>query len=500
VDRTAVGSLSIRKSLGLCIQGETLWLALVSRQPMSIRLLDTLALSGFRQRPVAELRNEVAGFLRRNNALHFRCVVAAPREDVIVRQLDLPTQAEANLAKVVEYQVATLVPSESAAICYDFCVSKQTPQSKSLQVTVFLLMKSWLDQALQLGESLGLRVDVVLPSSVVLGNYFLLLNRKFKTETALIANWRDGQYEMVGVLKGAFHHSREINTSDLEEACEVLQTEVEFFRGRANLPDESPLDVFVVGNVGEFTVASSEKRFKIHRFSLPQDFGVELGNRGTKIADLQDQFLALCAGLSGLRRKNPVAVNLLPVEKRIQKSKWTWAPTYVLLGANLLLLCSLIVRKPIQEQAYASHLSQEVSRLEPEVKKIRSVEDEIADLQRRTNLLTEFKKSNNQTLDALNELSKILPKNTWVSDFNMRNQTMEVYGASETAAALPQILDNSPYFKEAEFIAPILRDGQGKEVYRIRMKLEQAGSPTLPHAARQTPGAKAPEKRQATPK
>ena len=177
--------------------------------------------------------------------------------------------------------------------------------------------------------------------------------------------------------------------------------------------------------------------------SLPQDFGVELGNRGTKIADLQDQFLALCAGLSGLRRKNPVAVNLLPVEKRIQKSKWTWAPTYVLLGANLLLLFSLIVRKPIQEQAYASHLSQEVSRLEPEVKKIRSVEDEIADLQRRTNLLTEFKKSNNQTLDALNELSKILPKNTWVSDFNMRNQTMEVYGASEAAAALP------PSFREA---------------------------------------------------
>src|SRR5262249_44782055 len=91
-------------------------------------------------------------------------------------------------------------------------------------------------------------------------------------------------------------------------------------------------------------------------------------------------------------------------------------------------------------------------------------------------LLAELRNSNQRVLDAFNELSKILPKNTWVFDFNMRNQAMEVYGASEAAAALPQILDNSPYFKEAEFIAPILKDGQGNEVYRIRMKLEQAGS------------------------
>jgi len=500
VDRAAVGSLSIRKSLGLYIQGETLRLALVSRQPRSIRLLDTLALSGFRQRPVAELRNEIGGFLRRNNALHFHCVVAVPRENTIVRQLDLPIQAEANLAKVVEYQLATLVPSESAAICYDFCVSNQTPQSKSLQVTVFLLMKSWLDQALQLCESLGLRVDVVLPSSVALTNYFLLLNRRFKAETALIANWCDGQCEMVGVLKKAFHHSREINSSQLEEASEVLETEVEFFRGRANLPDESPLDVFVAGNIEGLVAASTEKRFKIHRFSLPQDFGVELGNRSIKISDLQDQFLALAAGLSGLRRKNPVAVNLLPVEKRVQKSKWTWAPAYVLLGANLLLLFLLIIRSPVQQQTYSAQLSLEVSHLEPEVKKIRSVENEIVDLQRRSNLLTEFRKSNNRALDSLNELSKILPKNTWVFDFNMRNQAMEVYGASEAAAALPQILDNSPYFKETEFIAPILRDRKGSEVYRIRMKLEQAGSPMLPQAAAQPPGAMTTEKRRATPK
>src|SRR5262249_31407630 len=149
-----------------------------------------------------------------------------------------------------------------------------------------------------------------------------------------------------------------------EDVAEVLQTEAESFRGRANLPDETPLDLFVLGDVAGSVATSTEKRFKIHGFSLPQDFGIELSNRALRISDIQDQFLALAGGFCGLRRKNPVAVNLLPVEKRVWKSKWTWAPAYVLLGASLCLLALLVCRRPIQEQTYAAQLGQEVARLE----------------------------------------------------------------------------------------------------------------------------------------
>ena len=144
----------------------------------------------------------------------------------------------------------------------------------------------------------------------------------------------------------------------------------------------------------------------------------------------------------------------------------------VLLGINVLLAIALLVRGPIQRQTYSAQLSREVARLEPGVKKIHSVEKQIADLQRRVELLTNFKKSNSVALEALNELSKILPKNTWLFDFNMKNSMIEIYGASEAAAALLQILDNSPHLKEAEFVGSITKDGSGKEIYRIRMKME----------------------------
>jgi len=501
VDRKTLGGLSLRKSLGVFIQGDSLCLALVSRSLRSIRLLDTLTLPDFRLKPVLEMRSEIARFLRGSKTTQFRGVVVVPREHVIARQLDLPSQAEANLAKVVEYQLASLVPSESTSVCYDFCVSKPAPQSKSLQVTVFLVMKSWLDETLQLCEGLGLQVDLVLPSSIATANYVLSLSGRFKAgDTALVAHWHQRQCETVGISRKTFHHSHEINISEDEVAFEALQTEIEFFRGRVNLADETVLDVWVLGDVEGIATTPGEKSFKVHRVSLPRDFGIEIGDRNTKIALIQDQFLALAAGVAGLRRRIPIPMNLLPADRRLRKSKWKWVPTFALVGANLLLLLALVGRGFIQARSYSAQLAQEVARLEPEVKKIRSAEGEISDFQRRTNLLTEFKKCNRRVLDALNELSKILPKNTWVFDFNLRNETMEIYGASGAAAVLPQILDNSTYFKETEFIAPILRDGQGNEVYRLRTKMEQAGSPAQSEATGQPTRTKVPEKSQAPPK
>ena len=463
--------LILSKSLGVFIQGETIQLTLLSRQFSRIRVLDFLTIPDFRQKALTEVRKEVTGYIKKKRAGNCRCVVILPRQEFIVRQMELPNEAEANLAKVVEYQLASLVPSEGASVCYDFCVSKQRAESKTFLVTIFLCLRSVLENSLQECEKLGIRVDLVLPSSTAIANYFLLSRQQSKAETALVANCASHRFEMVGILKRAFHLSREFTIGNDENLSEILKREVELFRSQARLQDETVLDVFVVSNF-EGELEPDEKRYKLHRLSLLQSFGLEVAKTNLRGFAMQEHFLALAASMAGLKKKNPIAVNLLPAEKRVSKSKWMLVPTYALLGINLLLALSLLIRRPIQQHAYSAQLNQEIARLEPEVRKINVVEREIADLQRRSELLMNFKKSHRLALDALNELSKILPGNTWVSDLNMKTEAIEISGASESAAALPQILDNSPYFKEAEFVAPILKDASGKEIYRIRMKLE----------------------------
>jgi len=57
---------------------------------------------------------------------------------------------------------------------------------------------------------------------------------------------------------------------------------------------------------------------------------------------------------------------------------------------------------------------------------------------------------------------------------HINEDTVEIYGMSKRAADLVPPLENSPYFTQVEFTAPITRDNQNKEVFRIRMRLKQA--------------------------
>jgi hypothetical protein len=75
-------------------------------------------------------------------------------------------------------------------------------------------------------------------------------------------------------------------------------------------------------------------------------------------------------------------------------------------------------------------------------------------------------------LGALNELSVVLPKNSYVLQFSIKDQFIEINGTSDDAATLPKILEDSSYFKNAGFAAPITRDSGGKEQFRIRMQVE----------------------------
>ena len=178
--------------------------------------------------------------------------------------------------------------------------------------------------------------------------------------------------------------------------------------------------------------------------------------------------IAACSGLG----RFPVSVDLLPAERRKKHSRWVLIPTYVLAGINVLIILALAMRGPVQFRKYSDLLTGEVTRLEPEVRKMRTIEEKMRDLERRSTVINQFKKGNAQLLAALRELSVILPSDSWIMDFSCRNNTFEIYGISNSATSLPQLIDNSPLFMGSEFVAPVARDSNGKEVFRIRMRLE----------------------------
>lgn len=462
-----------KHSLGIFIDGETLRLALLSRRFKKISWIEGLSIDRFAEKPPSEIQKQIAGLIQKNKATGCRSVLVIPRSEVVVRQIKLPAEAESNLVKVVEYQLAGLLPIDETNVVYDFFTSKSKLDVKTLGVTIFVVLRSVLQQGLGVCKAFGLKLDRIIPSSVVISNYYLLLPKQFQRSVALLAFVSEQQVELVGFVNNSFHQSRTVQFSTDEELVESFKTEVEVFRDQAQVPDGVPLDLFLVGRTDQMReVETAQERIKIHRISGLTPLGLELSGKILESQKFSEYFLPISAARSGLDRKNPIPVNLLPSEDLPQKSRWVWTSAYVLIGINLVLLLCIGLRGTLQLHSYAKQLAQEVSRLEPEVKKVRSVESQLADLQRRIEIFTNFRKSNSLILGALNELSSVLPKNSYVFQFSMKDQHIEISGVSEDAASLPKILDNSPYFKNAEFAAPITRDSGGKEQYRIRMQVE----------------------------
>ena len=88
-------------SVGVAFNGNGFQLSLLSRRLNKTRIKDLLAVNEIAEKTPAELKNQVLAFLRKNKVENYRCVLSIPRQETILRQIELPREAESNLAKVI---------------------------------------------------------------------------------------------------------------------------------------------------------------------------------------------------------------------------------------------------------------------------------------------------------------------------------------------------------------------------------------------------------------
>jgi general secretion pathway protein L len=128
----------------------------------------------------------------------------------------------------------------------------------------------------------------------------------------------------------------------------------------------------------------------------------------------------------------------------------------------------------IERALYSRALERALRRLEVPVRQLRSQNQETSALEARASVLENIRAGNWQNLHMIQELTKLLPDGTWLQELHISEDTVEINGFSDHAAELVPPLENSPYFTQVEFTAPITRDNQNREVFRIRMRLKQA--------------------------
>ena len=339
MDLLSPGAILKQLSLGVAFGPDALHLSLLSSHWERVRRVDAETIEGFQALPPDRRRRRVQAFLERNRAAHCSVVVALPRREVLLRQLELPLEARENLAKVVEYQLVHLLPSEEQAVATDTLAVREESDPPRLRVTLFVVLQSTLDRTLESCRQLGLSPDRILPGAVALADYLRASLPKAAAAPSLAVQLDPPRGELAGLVQGQLRLCKEFryDPSNLEE---VLESEAELFRGEAGLDEEAPLQLYLAGDGGP--LSQSEGRLPFRVLPPPPPSGPAHALARPAAAD----WPALAAAFGGFKRKGALAVNLLPAALRPRKSRWEWVPTYALAALNALLLLALLLQGP----------------------------------------------------------------------------------------------------------------------------------------------------------
>ena len=478
MDLLSPGAVVKQLSLGVAFGPDTLHLSLLSSRWRRVRRVDAETIEGFGAMPPDRRRRRVQAFLERNRAVHYSVVVSLPRREVLLRQLELPLEARENLAKVVEYQLVHQLPSEEQAVATDTLAVREDSDPPRLRVTLFVVLRSVLERTLASCRELGLSPDRILPGAVALADYLRARSPAAASAPVLAVRPDPPHCELAGLVEGQLRLCKDFryDPSDLEE---VLEGEAELFRGEAGLGEEAPIKLFLAGDSPD--LPESVGRLAVR--TLPPPSGAAgSGSSGATDRPSAADWPALAAAFCGFKRKEALAVNLLPAELRPTKSRWEWVPTYALAALNALLLLALLLQGPVQQRARAERLARERERLQPAVSAFRELEAQRDLWRERAGLLEGRRSRNDRLLAALAELSRVLPADAVVAQLTLQEGQLRIQGTAAQAAALPRILEDSRHFGQVELVASISRDSKGRETFHLQARLLDPAGPKPPSA------------------
>lgn len=164
----------------------------------------------------------------------------------------------------------------------------------------------------------------------------------------------------------------------------------------------------------------------------------------------------------------PGTYNLLPAQYRPAKSRWPRIANLGL-GTLIVILLGLLAVLPIlSARSEAEALEEQVRKTGKTAKEVEALRQEADNLLHQTRFLQEKKRTEPVLVDMLEELSRVIPDNTWLNGLQYKDRRFVIQGQSPSASSLIEVIEASPYFKNTSFVSPVTKDtASGLERFQI---------------------------------
>lgn len=164
----------------------------------------------------------------------------------------------------------------------------------------------------------------------------------------------------------------------------------------------------------------------------------------------------------------PGLFNLLPEKYRPPKDRWPRIANISLSVVILSLLAALAVLPILSARSEAEALEEQVRKTGKVAKEVEALRQQADNLQHQARFLQEKKLTEPVLVDMLEELSRLIPDNTWLNGLQYKDRRVVMQGQSPSASKLIELLETSSYFKNTSFVSPVTKDtGSGLERFQL---------------------------------
>jgi len=415
--------------------------------------------------PQKERLEDIAGFINgfirehRISAAHIH--LGIPGDLAILRQIDFPLAVKENLRETLEYEMEKYVPLPTAEICFDFQVIFEDKAAEKLTVLLVVVRREDIAPYLQLADFVEKGISGIEITPAALSNYYLDRMRDCG-DSAVIVYAKDRGVDVVYVKQGALVYSRTMGkTAGGDGGPSSVTAHLMKARGVFEDPDQRiPLVVLGDAVADEITGDIADQlRFDVVKPAIHQ--------MGVSAERYVPAFGLALKGIQNL----PVQVNLMPPGKRRKPDK---TGRMVMLALCVLLVLSGVVwsvSHVISARRTLNGLDAALDRLRAEAAAVERIEAQSAKIRERIDYLASLRTGNQYAMDVLKELSSVFPMTAWVNSFKLSGNELSLYGAAESASELISILEEVPMFTDVRFLSTIRKGKDGREIFRIGLRI-----------------------------
>ncbi len=462
----------LKTGIGIELRGEDLLISSLQSNFSGNVFTHFKRFADYRLRDKEELRREIALFFKSHGLSKENIVLGIPRKDIIMRYLDLPAEVLDNLKQVIRYQVQSYEPTDEDRFYYDYALLDYNGNRKKLAILLVMVKKSLLDSYLQLLLALGLRPTFVTGSSLALSNLFLGNRKDLRDKNFILADLSYSSMELLALRRGAFAYSREVSKESSRRWADLTLRELNEAASKIRLGPEETLEKIVLAGESAHN-ACAELAAVIPDCELIQN-AMDLKIAGQNKLHVQEAASSLGLAYTGLARRPPFRVNLLPDELRSHQTRWAYVPAAILGLAVLALAAALGIQRTYQNQILIRKLDQEIQSLKGPVERVQSLRSQAEAMEKRVGAFEDRMRNKDLNLEVLRELTTVLPPDTYLMTYTYREGNIQIAGVSASAPNLIALLEKSPLLKDVTQKGGIFKDPQtGKDRFSFEARLER---------------------------